>query len=232
MFSFMGGVKDAYNELKDLVVVREEASDDLINAPTPTDRWFTPPLGWPMEPQPMPSQATPAGYALQPWEPPPLLCPTRFHDNPSVGDLFEQRQRKQLVGELYIEVLQAEGLPNSVLQGGAVDPYAVVVFEGCAARTSQVRNDTTPRWGAETPRAFKFDVRCPYSMVHVAVFDDDRMRDDPLGRVVIDIWNFVTDTTYDCWWPLQYGVVKRHVRARGAVRLRICVVWQHDRKFR
>ena len=37
----------------------------------------------------------------------------------------------------------------------------------------------------------------------VALLDDDRMGDDPLGRVVVDIWNFFSKTTYDCWWPLR-----------------------------
>ena len=224
-------VADTYQELKDAVVDRGEASEDLLNASTPPDRWFTPQKGWSASPAPLSEALAAIGnYKPAPWAPPELLCPKMDDADPGVRDLFHHRESAPCLGELYVEVLEAEGLPNSVLQGGVVDPYAILVFEGGAGRTSQVRNDTTPRWGADAPRAFKFDVRCPYSMLHVALYDDDRTSDDPLGRVVVDIWNLFSHTTYDCWWPLQYGQVQKHVQRRGAVRLRVCVLWQRDRE--
>lgn len=234
-------VRDSYYELHDIVIRREEASEDLLTAPTPSDRWFTPRVGWPEAPVEMPDAymaAAPKGYTLQKWTPPPRLSPTADLQTEAkstqkanvLDELFEMRDKQPSYGELRVEVLEAEGLPNSLLQGGVVDPYALVIFETCAARTSQVRNDTTPRWGAEAPRAFMCDVRCPYSMLHVVLLDEDLGQDDPLGRVVISICDLMTHTTYDCWWPLQFGASQRHVKRRGAVRLRISVLWEQDRQ--
>jgi len=230
MFSFFSKVKDsaqdAYREVKDVLFEVQEASDDLLNTATPLDRWFTPAGGWPKAPSEMPPATAPAGYKLAPWEPPQPLCPTAEQE----PWLFDARHERPKIGELFVEVIEAEGLPNSLTQAGAVDPYAVVVFEGAAARTSQVHNDTTPRWGAEAPRAFKFNITCPYSALHIALLDSDQFQsDDKLGRVVIDVSQFFSRTTYDCWWPLQFGMLRRHVSKRGAVRLRLTVVWAADR---
>lgn len=196
-------VSDSYLELKDAVISREEASEDMLTAPTPSDRWFSD--GWAKNPAEMPASfmtLVPKGYKIVPWEPPPLLTPT-IADNKSdqaksrlIGELFDMRSQRPKFGELLVEVLEADGLANSLLQGGVVDPYALLVFETGAARTSQVRNDATPRWGAEAPRAFKFDIRCPYSLLYVALLDSDQCEDDPLGRVVISICDLCTHTTY------------------------------------
>lgn len=35
---------------------------------------------------------------------------------------------------------------------------------------------------------------------------------------------------YDCWFPLQYGELKRHRGERGVVRLRFSVVWFESRQ--
>ena len=61
---------------------------------------------------------------------------------------------------------------------------------------------------------------CPYSLLHVALADEDRTRDDPIGRIVIDLGQLNQRTQYDSWYPLQYGHLKRHAGKLGVVRLR------------
>ena len=59
------------------------------------------------------------------------------------------------VGELSVEVLEAEGLRRTDVLTGT-DAYAIVVFEGFAAITVWVNNSQAPRWPHDAARAFRF----------------------------------------------------------------------------
>ena len=193
----LNSMADTYLEVKDAMIHRAEASDEAVSAPTPADRWFTISHGWPSAPAELPQQHGT-------WAAPDAICPPAAQE----AAIAAQLEQRDTIGELRVEVLEAESLPNSRLQMGCVDPYALIAFECVAARTSQVRNDRSPRWPAGAPRAFRLAITCPYSALHVALLDEDRMMDDdPLGRVVVDISQFLSRTTYDCWWPLQYGML-------------------------
>ena len=131
-----------------------------------------------------------------------------------------------------IEILQCENLPR--LMVGVVDPYAVVVFEGFAVRTGSVRNERSPSWSADTPRAMRFPVTCPYSTVDIAINDEDLNHlsagDYALGRVVVDLSQMRGRTIYDCWYPLQMDSHKGQHRSNPrSVRLRFSVQWRSDR---
>ena len=110
-----------------------------------------------------------------------------------------------IIGELWVEVLEAEHL----LDGGALDaadPYAVLVVEGNAARTATVRDNNSPRWRSDSPRAFRFPIRRPYACLYIGLMDDDKSgtlaisalnTDDPMGRVVVPLGRLASDTVYD-----------------------------------
>ena len=55
----------------------------------------------------------------------------------------------------------------------ASDPYAILLVEGFAVRTSTVKNSDTPRWACDAHRAFRFPLRRPYGTVFIALMDDD-----------------------------------------------------------
>ena len=222
----VGGFKDALLEIKDSVVTRQEAPPELIAAETPADRWWTPDAGWPTSTAELPAEMVPEGYKVNKWKPPPALGPTAT-EAPHLfdGEEFAQAGRTVL-GTVSVEVLQAEGLPKMMV--GIADPYAILVFEGAAARTNTVRNDLSPCWGPDKPRAFRFPVTCPYSAVNVAVNDEDEglLPDDPLGRVILDLSQINGRTVYDAWYDLQYGFHERAKGKRGAIRLRFSVEWE------
>ena len=75
-----------------------------------------------------------------------------------------------------------------LFQLGRSDPYALVLFEGHAGRTSTIWNNHNPRWASDAPRAFCFPITCPFANIYIAVSDDDRGVDDPLGRVVLPLF--------------------------------------------
>ena len=227
----IGGLRDTILEVKDSVIKRQEAPDEFIEAPTPEDRWWTPREGWPKQPAAFPAEKTPEGYKVKPWKAPPALIPTAAE----APHLFEGECLKTTlrapIGTLSVEVLQCEDLPKMMV--GIADPYALLVFEGFAARTSTIRNDRTPVWGAEAPRAFRFPVTCPYSELNVAVNDEDEglLPDDALGRVIIDLSQICARTVFDCWYDLEYSMIGRAKGRRGTIRLRYSVEW-HDERLR
>ena len=77
-------------------------TQDDIDAPTPPDRWFTPAAGWPQSVELTDDDRGP-------WKPPTALIPTA-KDAPA---FFAEGSRvAPPIGELKIEVLQAEGIPK------------------------------------------------------------------------------------------------------------------------
>lgn len=219
------------------------ATDGEVNAPTPEARWFTPHDGWKME---GPDSHVPHG-----------VMATAAH---SVEALFPVTA--DIIGELRVEVLEAENLPNmDAMLGGAVslgsvtDAYALLVFEGCAARTSVVFDSLAPRWAADDPssfRAFRFPITQPYSILYVNLMDYDgsernarrradesssrRSRrgalstDDPIGRVGIQLGRLHSSTTYDGWHELGYGAIEQPNGRLGSVRLRLSVTFHSERR--
>tara|TARA_B100000780_G_scaffold211797_1_gene151588 strand:+ start:176 stop:628 length:453 start_codon:yes stop_codon:yes gene_type:complete len=141
---------------------------ERVDAPTPEALWFTPRDGWPVIPAH--STTTTATPAVR--EPaPPLLMPTAAE----AAALYEHEE--DALGELRVEVLQAEGLKgkagNLSLMGAASDPYALLMVEGFAARTSTVADNDAPRWACDTHRAFRFPLRRPYGTLFIGLMDDD-----------------------------------------------------------
>ena len=92
-----------------------------------------------------------------------------------------------------------------------------------------MRNNRFPRWGRNSPRAFRFPVTCPYSIFYVCINDEDRGSDDGLGRVVVSLTSLRAHTLYDTWFPLQFGTLKYHVGRRGYVRLRFSLEFHSPR---
>ena len=134
------------------------------------------------------------------------------------------------IGELCVEVLEAERLPKMDSGFGSADPYAIVLFEGTAARTSTIKQSRSPQWTCGTARAFRFPVRCPYSCVYVALKDEDVVgSNEVIGRVIIELGSLYARTQYDCWLPLARSNL-RHPGRMGAVRLRYSVCFHSNRE--
>ena len=104
-------------------------------------------------------------------------------------------------------------------------------MRGYCARTCTIQNSNQPAWDARhSPRAFKLPLTCPYSIVYIALKDDDVGADDDIGRVVLELGGLRSETVFDFWFPLQYGSIRRLIGKRGAVRLRFSVSFYDERK--
>lgn len=130
-----------------------EDYDAIVNLATPEDRWWTPRGGWPRNQQ----------YAIQPVN----LMPTATEDQryflPKSAEL----------GELRLEILETDGLPQMDMVGFENDVYAVAVFEESVAATPPVPDVQCPRLHYTCARAFRFPVVSPHSKLYVGLFDSD-----------------------------------------------------------
>ena len=221
-------VADAAHDLATLVVPEKEVSDSEVSRPTPEELWFCPKDGWPrVHDLPPEYREEWAEHCAKDLPHPPEVTPTKaeLDDAGYAGGIYT----RTAIGELRIEVLQCENL-RMPFQMGRPDPYVLVMFESYAARNKCIWNHLNPRWGACTPRAFKFPVHCPFSALYVAIMDENhRTTDDGLGRVVVPLSSLRAGTTYDAWFPLQYGTLRRHVRQYGTVRLRLSLTFYDTR---
>ena len=214
-------------------------TDAEVQAATPEGMWFTPREGWKSR-----SLGTTPHY----------MMPTAV----DMDALFPADA--DVIGELRVEILEAAGLPNKdavmgVSAGNMTDSYALLVFEGCAARTSVIFDSLNPRWAATDPesyRAFTFPVTRPYSVLYVSLFDFDGTKkqalrksgdtsllgakrsgldpDDPIGRVGIQLGRLVASTQYDLWLDLGYGAIEKPNGKLGRVRVRLSVTFPSERK--
>ena len=170
-----------------------------IDAPTPEARWWTAERGW------LGVAASALSSSSNRRPPPPPLIATA-EEEPSLYPTAEE-----VIGTLFVEVLEASALPSDWLS--KADAYALLVVEASAATTNIVFNASSPAWGAsEGYRAFRFPIVEPHATLAVALMESDTHAgavvsrhletDDVLGRVTVRLGTLHARTTYDCWFPL------------------------------
>ena len=169
--------------------------DEEIEERTPEHRWWTPERGWDDKTQGWDYKKKPPKNVMPPACERPSLYP----------------ESDDVIGELRVEVLEAEGLTGDAFS--AADGYALLVFEGCVATTNVVWNQGDPAWSSKASyRAFIFPVLHPHSTLCIALMESDAHEtaglirhfdnDDVLGRVTIRLGSLYASTVYDVWYPL------------------------------
>mmetsp|Transcript_13765 Transcript_13765/g.20289 ORF Transcript_13765/g.20289 Transcript_13765/m.20289 type:complete len:1086 (+) Transcript_13765:65-3322(+) len=138
-------------------------------------------------------------------------------------------------GRLFVEVLEANDLPNldsGGFAGNKTDSFCCFVFEDCWLQTDIIDDCLCPKWMPWSKRAFLFNIAHPCSELFIGVFDYDKMDEhDLIGRVAIDIANLQPDTVYDLMYTL-YPTGKTDTRdGQGKLRLRIRLEIDDERKF-
>lgn len=201
---------------------RKRVPPEDVSVTTPPNRWFTLEHGWPVE-----AAGQWTKYPGVHENPPSNISPTVLSApsrRPLTGDV---------IGELYVEVLEARNIPSLDLVG-STDAFAMVLFEGIAARTSTICDSNDPKWPAGCARALRLPIQHPSSDLKVALFDDDGgigvASDEAVGRVVVSLGGMHPRTQFDVWLPLQRETFRNHAgKAFGQVRLRYRIEWGNDR---
>jgi hypothetical protein len=92
-------------------------------------------------------------------------------------------------------------------------------------RTNVIHDCLAPRWMPWCTRAFALSVNHPASLLMLAVFDYDDVSPmdyhDPVGRIVVNITNFESDTVYLLHYKLHHDAREDDVSVNG-IMSRIC----------
>eukprot|EP00550_Attheya_septentrionalis_P000574 CAMPEP_0198283726 /NCGR_PEP_ID=MMETSP1449-20131203/3307_1 /TAXON_ID=420275 /ORGANISM="Attheya septentrionalis, Strain CCMP2084" /LENGTH=1175 /DNA_ID=CAMNT_0043980497 /DNA_START=124 /DNA_END=3651 /DNA_ORIENTATION=+ len=153
------------------------------------------------------------------------------------------------LGRLHVEVLSCDSLPNMDLfrTSNPLDKthaFVCMVYEDSLVNSDVIRDSLSPRWMPWCQRAFSFRVMHPQSDLFIGVFDFDmesspvqmalkvvKPQHNPIGRVVVNVSNFLPETEYTVTYPLYYGEIEQHRRkTRGTITLRLRLEWENQRE--
>jgi hypothetical protein len=115
---------------------------------------------------------------------------------------------KESLGQLFVEVLRCENLPNmdtGEALGNKTDAFACVIFEEALAQTEVIDDRLSPMWMPWTERAFCFNMMHPFSQLFVSVNDYDvpPSSHDGIGRIAVNLNHFESNVTYTLTYELH-----------------------------
>jgi hypothetical protein len=137
------------------------------------------------------------------------------------------------LGCVFVEVLGADGLPNTDAAFGKTDSFVMLVYEDAVGRTDTIDNTLNPRWIPWSRRAFAFSIDHPSSNLFVGLFGHDKIGNhDLIGRAVIQVSQLGQNTEYVLSYNLFADSFNPNDRIpRGAIKLRIRVNYSSARKI-
>ena len=139
------------------------------------------------------------------------------------------------LGKIYVEILGADNLPNldsSVRGKDKSDPFAMLVYEDCCAKTDIVDDCLSPRWLPWTQRAFIFNMDHSSSDIFVGIFDYDGTlgnQHDLVGRVAIEISSLRPMTDYVLSYDLYDETLSSAREKHGSITVRMRVEYASQR---
>ena len=148
-----------------------------------------------------------------------------FRQKP-VGDRDED-----MIGSLYVEVLQCLGLPQ-LDRLTNTDAVCYFVCGPYAFATDVIDGFCSPIWPSKSRRACIFPLFYAYQEMYAGVFDDDGagQNDDFAGRVVVDMSRLRPNSEYNVYLPLRLYRNAYVNQPRGVIHLRLRVEWHNEKK--
>jgi hypothetical protein len=120
------------------------------------------------------------------------------------------------VGCLRVKVIKATGIQAADF-GGTSDPFVVLELDNARVRTETVYKTVEPEWD----KSFTMKVKDIHSLLEVTIFDEDKHRNEFLGRVVIPLLSIQPGDRR--WFHLKDR--KLHSRVKGDIQLELDIVY-------
>jgi len=138
------------------------------------------------------------------------------------------------LGKVFVEVICCDNLPNmdtGSSLGNLTDAFVSLVYEDAFARTHTIDDCLSPRFMPWCRRAFIFNMMHTSSQLFVGVFDADaRTQHELIGRVSIDLTNFIPGMVYTMKYNL-YPTAKCNPRENkyGSITIRMRMELENER---
>lgn len=143
------------------------------------------------------------------------------------------------VGQLFVEILGCDGLPNldaGGFAGNKTDSFVSLVFEDVAVQTDIIDDCLAPRWMPWTKRAFIFHLMHGSSQLFLGVFDyDDGIGPtdvhDMVGKVSVDVSNLQRDVQYTLTYNIYTTARMTDRKKKGTITIRLRLEIPDERKL-
>jgi len=140
------------------------------------------------------------------------------------------------LGKIFVEIIACDNLPNmdvGGVLGNKTDCFVSLVYEDCFAETDIIDDCLSPRWMPWSKRAFIFNTMHTSSQLFLAVFDSDAhpmSSHDLIGRISIDLSNFMSGSTYNLHYNLfPTAVCSPRENKFGTISLRLRIEMEDER---
>ena len=142
-----------------------------------------------------------------------------------------------LLGRVFIEILQCNGLPNTDA-GGAVgnktDAFISIVYGDIMVQTEVIDDSCSPMFMPWCSRAFIFQLGHPSTALHIGVCDYDigPLEHECIGRVAIHLGKFSPGTLYTLTYNLyESSNLTEKGEDTGTITLRLRMEIPNEKKF-
>jgi len=130
------------------------------------------------------------------------------------------------IGTVYLEILEACGLPN-MDAGGALgnktDAFVCVIYEDNMVQTDVIDDKLSPMWMPWSQRAFSFHMKHSLSQVFISVndFDLGLSSHDGIGRIAVNLNHFEQNTTYTLTYKIHPASNLQVREQLGSIKIRL-----------
>lgn len=140
---------------------------------------------------------------------------------------FGSVRKDEDLGELYLEILNCDKLPNTDAPDGILgfgyktDAFVCAIYDEFFAQTDVIENRLSPMWMPWTQRSFCFAIKHPFSQLFLSVNDFNSVTKFVcIGRIQVNLNHFEPDVTY----TLKY---KLHPASNVNVREVSCILFEN-----
>ena len=141
------------------------------------------------------------------------------------------------LGQVFLEVLKCEGLPN-VDAGGSIgnktDPFVSIVYGDIMVQTEVIDDSCSPVWPPWSTRAFVFQLKHPSTAIYIGVADYDvgPLEHECIGRISIHLGKFSHGVLYTLTYNLyETPNLTERGEVLGTITLRLRIEIPNEKKY-
>mmetsp|Transcript_13045 Transcript_13045/g.20259 ORF Transcript_13045/g.20259 Transcript_13045/m.20259 type:complete len:672 (-) Transcript_13045:878-2893(-) len=140
------------------------------------------------------------------------------------------------LGELYLEILNCEKLPNTDAPDGILgfgyktDPFVCAIYDEFCAHTDIIENRLSPMWMPWTQRSFRFSIKHPFSQLFLSINDYNSLTSYvSIGRIQINLNHFEPNIMYTLKYNIHPASNVNIRESKGTITIRLRKVMKNEK---